>query len=81
MRVRAAASARAWLRGRFGIWPLYEARNKALGWPGSLLAWRDERREVVRLGSVGSSASRSGDDHHPHLSTPGVPGSVPCIAP
>jgi glycosyltransferase involved in cell wall biosynthesis len=46
---RAAIATRAWLRARFGIWPLYEARNKALGWPRALLALRAERREISRL--------------------------------
>jgi glycosyltransferase involved in cell wall biosynthesis len=46
---QATSSMRAWLRARFGIWPLYEARNKALGWPRALLALRGERREISRL--------------------------------
>ena len=49
MRGRAATATRGWLRARFGIWPLYEARNKALGWPRALLAVQAERREVSRL--------------------------------
>ena len=28
-----SGATRAWLRASFGIWPLFEARNKALGWP------------------------------------------------
>lgn len=37
------------LRARFGIWALYELRNKVLGWPKAL-AWRArEDREVRRL--------------------------------
>ena len=46
---RVETAARAWLRARFGIWALYELRNKALGWPGALRWTAFERREVARL--------------------------------
>jgi glycosyltransferase involved in cell wall biosynthesis len=49
MRRQAALALRAGLRARFGIWPLFEARNKALGWPRALLAAGFERREIARL--------------------------------
>lgn len=49
MRQRAVRAARAWLRRTFGIWPVFEARNKALGWPDALRATRTERAEVERL--------------------------------
>ena len=40
---------RSALRGRFGLWPVHEARNKVLRSPGALRAWVIERREVARL--------------------------------
>lgn len=49
MRRRAGVVLRGALRERFGIWPLYELRNKALGWPRALASARTERREVARL--------------------------------
>lgn len=52
MRRRAERAARAWLRRTFGIWPLYEARNKARGWPQAVRAVRTERSEVKRLGTT-----------------------------
>ncbi|EON22951.1 glycosyl transferase [Nocardioides sp. CF8] len=49
-RGRAVLAVRAGLRRTFGIWPLFEARNKAVGWPGAVRAMRTERREAQRLG-------------------------------
>lgn len=40
---------RRWLRGRFGLWPLLEARNRVVLGPSSLAVARFERREVRRL--------------------------------
>lgn len=40
------------LRGTFGIWPLYELRNKLRYGPAALLHLRAERREVARLRGV-----------------------------
>lgn len=40
------------LRRTFGLWVLFEARNKALGWPSALLARRRERAEVRRLAAT-----------------------------
>lgn len=40
---------RARLRRAFGVWPLFELRNKLLRWPSALAAARAERREVRRL--------------------------------
>ena len=37
------------LRSRFGLWPLYELRNKVLRFPGAVRATAVERREVARL--------------------------------
>lgn len=37
------------LRARYGIWPLHEARTKALGWPGSVRLRAFEDAEVRRL--------------------------------
>lgn len=40
------------LRARYGLWPLHEARNRALGWPGAL-RWRIvEDAEVRRLAAA-----------------------------
>lgn len=50
MRGRAQVAIRAVLREAFGIWPLYEARNKSMGWVGSLRCARFERQEVRRIG-------------------------------
>jgi glycosyltransferase involved in cell wall biosynthesis len=49
MRRRAEVALRAALRGRFGIWPVYELRNKVLGWPQAVASQRFEHREVERL--------------------------------
>lgn len=49
---RVETATRAWLRARFGIWVLYELRNKALGWPQALRTADLERHEVARLGST-----------------------------
>jgi glycosyltransferase involved in cell wall biosynthesis len=49
MRRRGVRAPRAWLRRTFGVWPLFEARHKALRWPNALLAARVERSEVRRL--------------------------------
>ena len=46
---RVETAVRAGLRTTFGIWVLYEARNKALGWPQALRSAALERREVARL--------------------------------
>jgi glycosyltransferase involved in cell wall biosynthesis len=46
---KAEAWARSQLRERYGIWPLFEVRAKAYGWPQTLLAARAERSEVQRL--------------------------------
>lgn len=45
-------SVRRRLRAAFGIWPLYELRNKVLYGPSALLHRRTERREVARLRGV-----------------------------
>lgn len=52
MRRRAEHATRAWLRRTFGIWPLFEARNKAVGWPSAVWAARTERSEVRRLSTT-----------------------------
>lgn len=49
MRGRSETAVRAALRSRFGIWALYELRNKALMWPGAVGVRRTERREIARL--------------------------------
>lgn len=49
MRGRSQAAVRAVLRARFGIWRLYELRNKVLRWPGAVRSTLAERREVSRL--------------------------------
>jgi hypothetical protein len=46
---KAEAWARSQLRERYGIWPLFEVRAKAYGWPQALTAARAERSEVQRL--------------------------------
>lgn len=40
---------RALLRRYLGVWPLFEARHKALRWPSAVRAAKAERREVARL--------------------------------
>lgn len=40
---------RGWLRHTFGVWPLFEARNKLLRWPSAVRAMRREWSEVRRL--------------------------------
>ncbi len=52
MKRRVELAVRAGLRARFGIWPLYELRNKALLWPGAVRAARVEGREARRLGDT-----------------------------
>lgn len=44
-----AGVARARLRRRFGVWPLFEVRNKAVHWPSAVVAAAVERREARRL--------------------------------
>ena len=46
---RAIRATRALLRRRFGVWPLFEARNMAVWWPSAVWAATTERREVKRL--------------------------------
>jgi len=46
---RAIRATRALLRRRFGVWPLFEARNMAVWWPNAVWAAGTERREVKRL--------------------------------
>lgn len=52
MRGRAEAAVRAGLRDRWGTWPLFEMRNKAVSWPSAVAAARTERAEVERLGAT-----------------------------
>jgi glycosyltransferase involved in cell wall biosynthesis len=40
---------RAWLRATFGIWVLFEARNRVLGWPRGIASRRRESAEVRRI--------------------------------
>lgn len=49
MFAEAETRARTHLRAAFGTWPLFEARAKAVGWPGALRVARTERKEVGRL--------------------------------
>ncbi|WP_250443497.1 glycosyltransferase [Actinotalea sp. C106] len=49
VRGRLALGARRRLRARFGIWVLYEARNKVLGMPGAIAGLLREDAEVRRL--------------------------------
>lgn len=46
---RTVRGLRAWLRHRFGLWVVHEARNKAARWPRALAVAVRERREVARL--------------------------------
>jgi glycosyltransferase involved in cell wall biosynthesis len=46
---RAIRAARALLRRRLGVWPLFEARNMAVWWPSAVRAACMESREVKRL--------------------------------
>ncbi|MFD2091858.1 glycosyltransferase family 2 protein [Blastococcus deserti] len=48
-RGRASRLVRDWLRDRFGIWPLHEARNRALMAPGTWRVRRFEDAEVAAL--------------------------------
>lgn len=50
--MRTRCWARSQLRDAYGIWPLFEARAKAVGWPRALAAARAERNEVQRLSRV-----------------------------
>lgn len=46
---QAGTAAREVVRDRWGTWPPFEARNKALNWPSAAAAARRERDEVQRL--------------------------------
>ncbi len=46
------ATVRQGLRGRYGIWPLHEARNKLLDWPGAIRLRAFEDAEVRRLSAA-----------------------------
>ena len=48
-RVSPRAALRRALRARYGIWPLLEARNKLLDWPGAIRLRAFEDAEVRRL--------------------------------
>ncbi|HEV7195644.1 MAG TPA: glycosyltransferase [Pedococcus sp.] len=51
-RSRPVTSAKAWLRGHFGLWPLLELRNRLI-WGPNAAAWRlFEWREVRRLSNA-----------------------------
>ena len=43
---------RGGLRGRYGIWPLHELRNKVLDWPGAIRLRAFEGAEVRRLAAA-----------------------------
>lgn len=46
------SAVRSGLRGRFGIWPLHELRNKVLDWPGAIRLRAFEDAEVRRLATA-----------------------------
>lgn len=46
---RAIRATRGLLRRTFGVWPLFEARNKVVRWPSAVSAASTEGREVKRL--------------------------------
>jgi hypothetical protein len=46
------SSVRRRLRARYGLWPLHELRNKALGWPGAVRLRAFEAAEVRRLAAA-----------------------------
>lgn len=48
-RGRLSQAVRTAIRRRFGLWPVHEARNKVLRFPGAVRAGWVERREVSRL--------------------------------
>lgn len=46
---RSGTGLRAWARRRFGLWALFEWRNRLVGWPRALAGRVFEAREVRRL--------------------------------
>jgi hypothetical protein len=50
---------RSWIRGKYGIWPVFELRNKVIGWPLAIAGHMTESAEIRRLRpSVGTPIAR-----------------------